>query len=178
MISELEFLDKLRMTARPRPEGDSMEDLIEMIQLNWGAETKNSDDIRFRLEENTISHSRIFPGLFKYPGRAYFFNLGPEAQLAVADEDLCDNWVYDRGTQVLILNLFQGHHTGLMSKLLTAATGDHMSITGYERAEQYVQSGYGFYRSSASDWAEKGKEVTLNGQEKIVFKNAKFYRER
>lgn len=177
MITQQVFFDRLAEVAKPRPEGSnqSLDCVLEILKQSWGIEDCQLEDFNHRM--HTYSRSVDFPHLVKFPGYPYFFDLSPEARLAIADEKLTDNWVYDRPTKTLILNLTQGYHTALLTQLYTVHTGDRVTACAYERAERYVAEGFGFYRSSASNYAEKGKEVTLDAQEKTIFKSAKFYRE-
>ncbi len=170
MITEKEFFERLSAKI-PRRTGlhENREDLFAYIKLAW--EKVSARDIELHKELNESPRSA--PELVKMQGLAYFYDL-TQARIPLKDDTLCDNWVYDRGTETLIINLRCGAHQQFTAYLYCAYKGLKTAIYDQENSEKYITEGLGFYLSSCGTNPEKGEDVKLNAQEKIIFRGFHF----
>ena len=101
-----------------------------------------------------------------------------EAKKAV--DDPYDNWLYDRVTQTLIVDIEYAHHDQIMAGLYSMYSGNPHGYIDNEAAEKYLTSHYGFFISGArqgyGEWhAIKSASYRLDAQEKMVFKGIPFH---
>lgn len=179
MITEKQFFQRLRQVAARRPAGDlqTLENVFDMVQIAWYR--GDEGHLIYDIENYDEFHDRPdnFPKLMKHPGLAYFFDL-TDSKVVLEDDTFTDNWVYDRPTKTLLVNLKRGSHEGLTSHLYEIHKGERISIGSPDNSESYLNEGLGFFLSSASSFATKGEGIRLNAQEKIIFKTVKFWESR
>lgn len=87
------------------------------------------------------------------------------------------NFVYDRMTGLVFINLEAGDHAPLMGFLeqlhcrMTTRELRHHGDGHYDLGDRYIQNDRGFFLSSVSDGIYKSDTFVMTAQEKLVFRN-------
>lgn len=163
MLSEEEFLNRVKNKASPRDNPKEIDRILNSLRGAWG----NKEAL---LNEAKDFRSPNDQGLYRYDGLAYFFDL-LELQEIMKDQTFLDNWIYDRRSKCLIVNIFMGHHETLMNYLYTIYTGKSSDWNPFkeDRAGDYIRQGFGFFLSSVSMKPQKGENVNLSIVESLIF---------
>lgn len=84
-----------------------------------------------------------------------------------------NNWLYDRASGLVWINLEGGMHSTMMAALyILRKGGTTLSDWTCEQSDAFVLEGHGMFLSSVGDWGYKGSCMNLTRQEKIVFSAA------
>jgi hypothetical protein len=115
-----------------------------------------------------------------FPDSVEFHDIG-SAKIAIWRDDV-DNWIYDKNTSTLIVNLPYATHENILSMLYQYYVYGVDGIRGWfmdESAELYLKTGLGFYLSSIRGYgkpkATKSDNYIMSAQEKMVFVGTEFH---
>lgn len=83
-----------------------------------------------------------------------------------------NNWLYDRASGLVWIDLQGGQHLPMCSALYCIRRGfTHIERYSGLNQDSFLKEGYGMFCSSVGDYAFRGMYFAMTPQEKIVFRN-------
>lgn len=135
------------------------------MELTW-------DEFKLKVQKHSQLKEEVAENFFEDFERSYYCpkKIVPLEEAKVElNADSFNNFVYDRATGIVLLNL-SGAHCDFLNSLYYALSG----VEDCYGADRYLEKSMGFYMSSISDTVFKNENTKLTAQERMVFRGFEF----